>query len=84
MVAGVLTATINSEADRSDGLDSEGVKDRASILLSRIEAQAGRTISRGTRILATIRALHQGAEVNIRLLLYPAIFFARIFRRPSR
>jgi biopolymer transport protein ExbB len=44
------------EAARSDGLDSEGVKDRAFLLLSRIEAQAGRTITRGTGILATIGA----------------------------
>jgi hypothetical protein len=34
-------------------LDSGGIKDRASILLSRIEAQAGRTITRGTGILAS-------------------------------
>jgi biopolymer transport protein ExbB len=44
------------EAARSDGLDSEGVKDRAFLLLSRIEAQAGRTITRGIGILATIGA----------------------------
>jgi biopolymer transport protein ExbB len=36
--------------------DSGGIKDRASILLSRTEAQAGRTITRGTGILATIGA----------------------------
>jgi biopolymer transport protein ExbB len=51
-----LAAAAVEEADRSDGLDSEGIKDRASILLSRIEAQAGRTITRGTGILATIGA----------------------------
>ena len=44
------------EADRSEGLAAEGVKDRAATLLSRIEAQAGRVILRGTGILATIGA----------------------------
>jgi biopolymer transport protein ExbB/TolQ len=51
-----LAAAAAEEAVRSDGLDSEGVKDRASLLLSRIEAQAGRTITRGIGILATIGA----------------------------
>jgi biopolymer transport protein ExbB len=51
-----FAAAAAEETDRSDGLDSEGVKDRASILLSRIEAQAGRAITRGTGILATIGA----------------------------
>jgi len=44
------------EADRSVGLAAEGVKDRAATLLSRIEAQAGRVILRGTGVLATIGA----------------------------
>ncbi|MCI0600517.1 MAG: tonB-system energizer ExbB, partial [Beijerinckiaceae bacterium] len=44
------------EAERSHGLATEGVKDRAAILLSRIEAQTGRTIARGTGTLATIGA----------------------------
>ena len=44
------------EAGRSEGLAAEGVKDRAATLLSRIEAQAGRAIMRGTGILATIGA----------------------------
>jgi biopolymer transport protein ExbB len=51
-----FTAAAVEEADRSDGLDPEGTKERAAILLSRIEAQAGRTITRGTGILATIGA----------------------------
>jgi biopolymer transport protein ExbB len=51
-----FAAAAKEEADRSDGLDSEGVKDRASILLSRIEAQAGRTITQGMGISATIGA----------------------------
>jgi biopolymer transport protein ExbB len=44
------------EAERSAGLAPEGVKDRAAALLSRIEAQAGRAIARGTGVLATIGA----------------------------
>jgi biopolymer transport protein ExbB len=51
-----FVAAAAGEADRSDGLASEGVKDRAAILLSRIEAQAGRAIARGTGVLATIGA----------------------------
>ena len=43
-----------SEAERSRGLPHEGVKDRAATLLSRIEARAGRTMGRGTGLLATI------------------------------
>ena len=52
-----FAAAAAEEVDRSEGLDSEGVKGRASILLSHIEAQAGRTITRGTGILATIGAI---------------------------
>lgn len=51
-----LVAGAVGEAARSKGLAPEGVKDRAAILLSRIEAQAGRAIARGTSILATIGA----------------------------
>ncbi|MCI0601311.1 MAG: tonB-system energizer ExbB, partial [Beijerinckiaceae bacterium] len=51
-----FAAAAAGEADRSDGLAAEGVKDRAAILLSRIEAQTGRTIARGTGTLATIGA----------------------------
>jgi biopolymer transport protein ExbB len=54
-VARFVTAAAG-EADRSNGLASEGVKDRAATLLSRIEAQAGRAIARGTGVLATIGA----------------------------
>jgi biopolymer transport protein ExbB len=54
-VARFVAAAVE-EADRSNGLAPEGVKDRAAILLSRIEAQAGRTIARGTSVLATIGA----------------------------
>ncbi|HEY4847104.1 MAG TPA: tonB-system energizer ExbB [Methylocella sp.] len=51
-----LVASAAGEAGRSDGLAPEGVKDRAATLLSRIEAQAGRAIARGTGVLATIGA----------------------------
>ena len=51
-----LAAAAAGEVERSGGLAAEGVKDRAAILLSRIEAQAGRAIMRGTGILATVGA----------------------------
>jgi biopolymer transport protein ExbB len=51
-----FVAAAAAEADRSDGLASDGVKDRAATLLSRIEANAGRAITRGTGVLATIGA----------------------------
>jgi len=51
-----FVAAAVGEADRSEGLASEGIKDRAATLLSRIEAQAGRVILRGTGVLATIGA----------------------------
>jgi biopolymer transport protein ExbB len=54
-VARFVAAAVG-EADRSDGLAPEGVKDRAATLLSRIEAQAGRAITRGIGVLATIGA----------------------------
>jgi biopolymer transport protein ExbB len=52
-VARLVNAAL-AEAERSRGLPAEGVKDRAAALLSRIEARAGRSMSRGTGILATI------------------------------
>jgi biopolymer transport protein ExbB len=42
------------ELDRSAGLPQDGVKERAVALLSRIEARAGRAMTRGTGVLATI------------------------------
>jgi len=45
------------EADRSKGLAAEGIKDRAATLLSRLEAQRARAISREMGILATIGAI---------------------------
>jgi biopolymer transport protein ExbB len=52
----LLVAAAMAEADRSHGLDSEGVKERTAVLLSRIEARAGRAMNRGTGALATIGA----------------------------
>jgi biopolymer transport protein ExbB len=52
----LLVSAAMSEADRSQGLESEGVKERTSVLLSRIEARAGRVMTRGTGVLATIGA----------------------------
>ncbi|SFK17296.1 tonB-system energizer ExbB [Methylocapsa palsarum] len=49
-----LVSAAAGEAERSDRLHPEGVKDRAAALLSRIEAQAGRTMTKGTGVLATI------------------------------
>ncbi len=51
-----FAAAAVEEANRSEGLAFEGIKDRAASLLSRIEAQAGRKMTRGTGILATIGA----------------------------
>jgi biopolymer transport protein ExbB len=51
-----FAAAAAEEAKRSRGLAAEGVKERASALISRIEAQAGRKITKGTGILATIGA----------------------------
>ncbi|KQT70039.1 hypothetical protein ASG54_15635 [Aureimonas sp. Leaf460] len=42
------------ERERSGGLEAEGVKDRAAVALHRIEARAGRSMARGTGLLATI------------------------------
>ncbi len=53
-VVGRLVAGALDEGQRSQGLGAEGVKERAAALLSRIEARAGRAMSRGTGLLATI------------------------------
>ena len=44
------------ETDRSADLSAEGAKERLAIALSRIEANAGRRMARGTGLLATIGA----------------------------
>jgi biopolymer transport protein ExbB len=54
-VADLLTAATD-ERKRSSELSSEGLKERLAIALSRIEARAGRSMTRGTGLLATIGA----------------------------
>jgi biopolymer transport protein ExbB len=49
-----LVAAAVGEADRSAGLPADGVKERIAALLSRVEAHAGRVMTRGTGTLATI------------------------------
>jgi biopolymer transport protein ExbB len=43
-----------AEVDRSADLNADGIKERATALIERIEARAGRMINRGTGILGTI------------------------------
>jgi biopolymer transport protein ExbB len=52
----LLVAAAKEEAERSQGLDSGGVKERAAVLLARIEARAGRSMNRATGVLGTIGA----------------------------
>lgn len=52
----LLVEAAAGEAERSEELAPEGVKERAAILLSRIETRAGRAINRGTGVLGTIGA----------------------------
>ena len=54
-VAELVNAAAGEE-DRSSGLNAEGVKERATTLLARIEARAGRSMTAGTGVLATIGA----------------------------
>jgi biopolymer transport protein ExbB len=55
VVADLVQAAMR-ERKRSNDLTAEGVKERLSIALSRIEARAGRGMARGTGLLATIGA----------------------------
>ncbi len=50
----ILVSAAQSERERSTDLGEEGVKERVAIALSRIEARAGRSMARGTGLLATI------------------------------
>ncbi|WP_018389937.1 tonB-system energizer ExbB [Ancylobacter sp. FA202] len=54
--AGAMLATTDLELQRSGPLPADGIKERVSISLSRIEVAAGRAITRGTGLLATIGA----------------------------
>jgi biopolymer transport protein ExbB len=51
---GQLLAAALAETRRSADLGEEGIKERVAIALSRIEARAGRSMARGTGLLATI------------------------------
>ncbi len=52
----ILVDEAINETRLSEGLSAEGVKERVAIELSRIEARAGRGMTRGTHLLATIGA----------------------------
>ena len=54
-VAAILK-TAQDELARSGGLPADGVKERVAIAVARIEARAGRTMTKGTGVLATIGA----------------------------
>jgi biopolymer transport protein ExbB len=54
-VADLVEAAVR-ETTRSSELSAEGIKERLSIALSRIEARAGRNMAKGTGLLATIGA----------------------------
>ncbi|MDP3410380.1 tonB-system energizer ExbB [Bosea sp. (in: a-proteobacteria)] len=50
----ILLGAALDETQRSADLGEEGIKERVSIALSRIEARSGRVMARGTGLLATI------------------------------
>ena len=51
---GILLGAALTETKRSSDLGEDGIKERVAIALSRIEARAGRSMARGTGLLATI------------------------------
>lgn len=55
-IVGRFVEAAHGEAQRSAGLSPEGIKERTSVSLSRIEVRAGRSMTRGTGLLATIGA----------------------------
>ncbi|WP_291960579.1 tonB-system energizer ExbB [Chelatococcus sp.] len=55
-VVAALVRAAKQEEDVSADLPADGIKERASAALSRIEARAGRLMTRGTGLLATIGA----------------------------
>ncbi|MBS7705821.1 tonB-system energizer ExbB [Chelatococcus asaccharovorans] len=55
-VVAALVQAAKQEDDVSADLPADGIKERASASLSRIEARAGRLMTRGTGLLATIGA----------------------------
>ncbi|HEY5797836.1 MAG TPA: tonB-system energizer ExbB [Bosea sp. (in: a-proteobacteria)] len=51
---GLLLGAALDETRRSSDLGEDGIKERVALALSRIEARAGRSMTRGTGLLATI------------------------------
>ena len=49
-----LVQAAQLELSRSENLSNDGIKERTQVALQRIEARAGRSMSRGTGLLATI------------------------------
>lgn len=54
---GRLARSAAGELERSAGLSADGVKERVAIGLARIEANAARSLNRGTGLLATIGSI---------------------------
>ncbi|HML12595.1 MAG TPA: tonB-system energizer ExbB [Xanthobacteraceae bacterium] len=54
--AGLIEATLAEVKASADAADKEGIKERVALRLSRMEAEAGRRMTRGTGALATIGA----------------------------
>jgi biopolymer transport protein ExbB len=55
-VAALIEAALAEVRVSADAADKEGIKERVALRLSRIEAEAGRRMTRGTGVLATIGA----------------------------
>jgi len=56
-VAGLIEAALAEVEASADAADKEGIKERVALRLSRVEAEAGRRMTRGTGALATIGAV---------------------------
>jgi len=56
MVAGLIEVALAEVEASADSADKEGIKERVALRLSRVEAEAGRRMTRGTGALATIGA----------------------------
>jgi biopolymer transport protein ExbB len=55
-VAGLIEAALAEVEASADAADKDGIKERVALRLSRVEAEAGRRMTRGTGALATIGA----------------------------